>query len=773
MQAYDVLDFSEIKTRVAAYASFSLGKAHVLALQPVFQKLYLQRELALLEESLRFYTSFGAIPFGGIFDIQAELGKAKKGMILNEQELKYVAMQSHAIQTIRSHFEQNGLAAGELSDLIATLQAFPQVQKEIDHCINELYEVMDQASPKLNQVRKEMRNCEKQLTTLTQALLSKHASSLQENISAYRNDRLCLLVKVSDKNKVKGIVHAESASGLAVYIEPLEIMELNNQMQTLKYEEHVEIEVILKGLSALVQANAEGFLANLETLTIIDSLFARAAYGHANNGCVARLHPASKHLVIKSGRHPLIDAKKVVANTYEIKDETHILLISGPNTGGKTVTLKTIGLFVLMSYAGLPILCEEAQIPLYDQIFVDIGDDQSILSNLSTFSAHLAKLANITKHCTPNSLILLDELGSGTDPNEGEALAMAILDYLREQNARVIATTHYAKLKTYATNYEDIMLSCVEFDLENLQPTYRFLMNISGQSNAFDIALRYGLPAAIVHHAKAFKEQNKTDSERAMEQLERLLLENDRLQQELQEQAEAMAISLANTKNMESAMERQKAHVLREAVEKANRIIEEAQEEAIEVIDELRANTQAKPHELLQIKAKLQAKQQEEEVQQPNEQKPFAVGDYILFKQYNYYGEVTEINGKKVSILANGMKMNTTVDNLEHSKRPQANKQRSKGKISDSFNRSFSMELNLLGYRVDEAIAMVDKYLDNALYAKVFEVRIVHGVGTGALRKAVQGYLKTSKLVESYRFGMQSEGGLGATVVKLKRKKGT
>ncbi|MGL5540163.1 MAG: endonuclease MutS2, partial [Erysipelotrichaceae bacterium] len=645
-----------------------------------------------------------------------------------------------------------------------------EVAKEIDRCIDETHYVVDEASAALKAIRRDIHALERTLQNLSQSLMQKHSASLQEHITAIRNDRLCLLVKISDKNKVKGIIHGESASGQAAYVEPFEIIDSNNQLQTLRYDEHVEIEVILKKLTQRVGEKADLFLANLETLTLIDSLFARANYAKTRNGVVAKLNLQDKHLLIKKGRHPLIDPKKVVANNYELSHNTHVLLISGPNTGGKTVTLKTIGLFVLMTYAGFPILCEEASVPLYDRLFVDIGDDQSIQQSLSTFSAHLAKLANITAHCTPNSLILLDELGSGTDPNEGEALAMAILDYLRSLNSRVIATTHYAKLKTYATHYEDIMLSCVEFDLENLTPTYRFLMNVSGQSNAFDIALRYGLPSQIVQAAREFKEKNKTDSERSMETLEKLIWENQTLKQELVEESEALAKAMASAKNVEQKNQAEMQRLLSEAQEKANALIEQAQEEAQQVIEELKASAQAKPHELLQIKARLKEKTIVEPLE-PSVQKELAVGDWVLFKKYQYYGEITNINGKRVTLVANGTKMQTTLDELQWAQRPaNQKKKRSKGEISSRFNTAFSMELNLLGCRVDEALAMVDKYLDNALYAKVFEVRIIHGVGTGALRKAVQEYLKTSRLVEDYRYGMQGEGGLGATVVKLKRK---
>lgn len=769
MNQYEVLEFQIIKNKVSKYAQSTLGREHVEQLQPQFQYLTLKHELDLVADSCTYYNRFGQIPFAGIFNIEEAIQKAEKGMTLHPQELSYVARQSAAIETLETHFKENPLEKGALEDFIHTLQSLPFLQKEIDRCIDEYFQMKDHASPTLLRLRQEMKQKEQSLQGMMQNFVSKYSSSLMENMATYRNDRLCLLVKVSDKNKVKGIIHAESASGQAVYIEPLEVLEINNQLQNLHYEEAQEIEIILKLLSSYVKEDGYKLLANLETLTILDSLFARAAYARVNEGCVASVEQSQERIYIKKGRHPLIDERTVVANTYDISEETRTLLISGPNTGGKTVTLKTIGVFVLMSYAGIPVLAEEALFPHFDQMFIDIGDSQSIEMSLSTFSAHLAKLAQITRDCTPHSLVLLDELGSGTDPNEGEALAMSILSYLLKRNAHVIATTHYSKLKSFAATNHKIMISCVEFDMETLTPTYRFLPHISGQSNAFDIASRYGVPQEIVNEAKQRKEENKSDSERALEELERLVIENEKLKENLEIQSEQIATSLAQTKNMEIAMEKQKNHVIRMAKEEANKIVEQAMSDAKNVIDELREANEAKPHELLQMKSRLRKFEEEVVVEKPS--RDFVVGDSILFKKYNYHGEILSISGKKVTILANGMKMNTTLDELELSKKMVSSKKKDKGSISERFNTSFSIELNLLGYRVDEALVMVDKYLDNALYAKVYEVRIIHGVGTGALRKAVQSYLKSSRLVEEYRYGLQSEGGLGATVVKLKRKK--
>ncbi len=769
MSNYRSLDFDAVKEKIAAYASFSLSKDSILNKEPNFNKLVLRKELALMQEALSFINSYPRLSIGQIADLTPHLAKVEKGMSLDTYGLKQCAYQSVVVKELSDAYAETSYDGLYLSELVTSLASFEKVQKEIDRCIDDEYQVNDNATPNLLRITREISGLKRSVDNQIKALATQYSDHLMEKLPIMRSDRYTLLVKISSKNLVKGIIHGESASGQAVYIEPFGILETNNQLQGLLVEKQQEIERILKSLSQQLRPLVPLLRANLKTITILDESFAKAQYGVDNNGCVARINFEGNDLIIKEARHPLINPEEVVANDY-ILENKKALLISGPNTGGKTVTLKTIGVFILLSYSGFPILASEASLPYFDKIFLAIGDEQSIENSLSTFSSHLVQLAKILENCTSQSLVLLDELGSGTDPLEGEALAMAILEYLLSRNAFVVATTHYAKLKNYGTNQAQMMVGCVEFDLTLLKPTYKFLPNTTGQSNALDIANRYGIPQSVIKQAKEFKESNKSLADKKIEELDRLVYENQQREQAIIAESEQLAIQLAEAKNHQLAAQRQKDLIIKQAKEDALKLFESAKEEANVILSDLKDSDEAKLHERLKLKEQLNKDDSYLETEQVSDES-FKVGDHILFKKYNTYGQIVELRGKRATILVNGLKTQTTTDQLAKSQKVVQKVKKDKGRISENFNRAFPLELNLLGYRVDEALAMVDKYLDNALLAKVSKVRIVHGVGTGALRTAVQSYLKTNKLVKNYYYGLQSEGGLGATIVELKGKK--
>ena len=406
--------------------------------------------------------------------------------------------------------------------------------------------------------------------------------------------------------------------------------------------------------------------------------------------------------------------------------------------------------------------------PLYDGIFVDIGDEQSIEQSLSTFSAHLSKLAAICDHATDRSLILLDELGSGTDPKEGEALAIAILDYLRTKNAMVVATTHYSQLKAYGARWDEVLLSSVEFDMEKMQPTYRYIEGLSGKSNAFEIARRFGLNNKILTQAAQIKEANKTEQERSVERLEDTIQQNMSIQSHLEEELKTLRAEQEAFEKAKEKFESEREKIIEDAKEKAFFLVEEAREESEAIIQELKDSKAAKPHELLAIRKKLDSVVPESEPIAEDENHVYAVGDYVQIKKYNYYGEVQEVSGKYIHVLANGLKMKLKPEELLPAKKQKVKKPKSS--YAKSLRSSISLECNVIGLYVDEALAVIDKYLDNAVLANVSNVRLVHGVGTGALRNAIHAYLKKNPRVAEFRMGGQGEGGLGATVVTLKTK---
>ncbi len=763
---YQSLEFALVKQAVAQNCAFSLGKEYIINEYPHFNQLWVQRELQRGKEALQLYNSYRAPGFGGVSDISGTLKIIDKGGVVDARDLYQIASFARACLGIKKYMSASTLKSEAISDLVDSISQQKNIAQAIENAISAAYEVKDEASTQLKSIRRNIRLCEQEISSQTQAMISRYSSVLMENITATRNGRTCLLVKVSEKGKIKGYVHGESASGQAVYIEPEVLLNLNNRLQTLQGQEKEEVMRILRELCSLVMAQCSSFYSDLDTLTILDALFAKAKWAFDRCGVYASVNEKQRTLYLKDARHPLIDDKKVVSNTYQLSHPYHHMLITGSNTGGKTVTLKTIGLFCVLTYAGFPVLCEEAQLPLIDGVFVDIGDSQSIMESLSTFSAHVSKLASITKQASENSLVLLDELGSGTDPQEGECLAIATLDYFRAHKVMCIATTHYSKLKEYAKKQEDILLASVAFDMEKMQPTYRFMEGFSGQSNALEIASRYDLNDEILNLAYALKESNKSDSQKLIEKLDadamrikeekgQLLLLQEQLAKQ-QEQLEEAKVKLAQKQEK----------ILFEANAKAQQVIEEAKEKANEVIEQLKAmKSDVKEHELIAMKAQLKDDDEEVEEEKVHE---FKVNDYVRLKNLGYHGEIISLKGSRATVFANGMKMNVKTNELEYTQRPNVKKvaQHSTRKVA---SKTVSSECNLIGMHVEEALSLVDKYLDSALLAKMYTIRLVHGHGTGALRSAIHQYLKRNKNVDSYRLGGEGEGGLGATVVTLKR----
>lgn len=762
------LEFDLVKQDICRYASFSLGAAQIRQAGMIDSPLYLKRELRRVEEALHACVRYGKMPFGGIRDIQESVEAAEKGYLLTCQEYREIAETIRGCVGISQYLQQFPKdEVIELNELVSSLSLNVKLASEIERCISINYEVYDHASPQLAGIRRKIRQIESDCSASVAQFIQNNASKLMDTITTQRNDRVCVLVKISEKNSIKGFIHGESASGATAYVEPECLIVLNNKLSSAKSEEQNEIKRILQQLSLLVKAEAAALLGNCETLGILDSLFARGEWAKVNHGCVAVLNE-QRQLVLKNARHPLIDPQKVVSNTYRLNTPKRMMLITGSNTGGKTVTLKTIGLFALMSMSGFPILCDEAQLPIFDHIFVDIGDEQSIEQSLSTFSAHLSKLARICDEASEHSLVLMDELGSGTDPKEGEALALAILQHLKDLKSTCIATTHYSALKIECAKWDEVLLSSVEFDVENLRPTYRFIEGLSGSSYAFEIARKFGLSSSILKEAMQFKENVKSNEEKMIEKVDELLNENYQLKEKLL--AERSQLEEERTKFMlqREKFEKERQKVYEQAQQKAEQIILEAQEEAESVIRELKAlGSDAKNHELLQVKKKLVVK----EVEQPpiSDDYEYSVGDHVKLVKYNYIGVIEEINGNQLQVLANGIKMKVKKSDCLPVQKPKQKKQ--KVSYTKTLRSAFSMECNVIGERVNDALAIIDKYLDNAILANVSVVRLVHGVGTGALRNAIHTYLKKHPKVAEFRLGGQGEGGMGATVVTLKMKK--
>lgn len=758
---WDVLEYPLILDEIAQYTQFSLSRKMILDLKPSFKPLWVNRENKRTYEAMELLRLHGPCPMAGMKDIRLTLEKASKDMVLGMDELMDVAVFGRGVHLAKQYHQKAEVKLEELNDLFESLQENIKVSQAIEACISLNIEMMDQASPTLAQIRQKLRRAMAERDGAVQRFMQTHSSSLADNISTIRNDRVVVLIKASDKNKVGGLIHGESASGLSAYVEPPVLLELNNRIQEALTQEQEEIFAICKALSAMIKPISDNYLHALETMAYLDTYFARAYYGEKHKGRTATI-TEDKQIFLKDARHPLIDADNVVANTYRMDDKHPILLITGPNTGGKTVSLKIVGLFTLMAYSGIPVLSDEAIIPMFDQIFVDIGDDQSIVQSLSTFSAHLSKLAQLTDKATSNSLVLLDELGGGTDPQEGESLAIAVLEFLRKKGVKVIATTHYSKLKEYALIHRDILLASVQFDMEAMRPTFKYLEGIAGQSFAFEIAARFKLSPEILEHAKELKLAAKSELALLQERLDQKMLELKQWEERL-EDAQSSLNQERNTLEQKLAQfEAQKEKKQAELQEALDELYEEAQIEAEVILSEMRSPDQPL-HTLIEKKKQLSQKRPQIKTEKPLEN--IEIGQWVKLKATNQQGKVIQLKKKVVVVMINGIRMEVSPSQLALGNAPKAQKSIT---ITQEAVPTVPLELNVIGYRVEEALPIVSQYIDQCLRAKMPFARIIHGHGTGALRQAVHNLLAKQDRIESYRLGGQGEGGVGATVVQFK-----
>ena len=515
-----------------------------------------------------------------------------------------------------------------------------------------------------------------------------------------------------------------------------------------------------------VKKHALALTSALETLTIIDVAFTKAKWAIRYDGCIPSLQSRDHSLYLEHAKHPLIDEKKVVCNTYELNDQQACLMISGPNMGGKTVTLKTIGLFVALAHAAFPVLCHKAILPFYQSMYFDIGDHQSIENNLSTFSSHISRLSHICQKSDENSFILLDEIGNGTDPLEGASLAVAILEYLISKKSTIITSTHYSQVKTYGKANEHVLVSSVEFDPETLKPTYKYIPGVSGASYAFHIAREYHLEESILKRADFLKNENEKQTEKELEKLEKL--QNDVLKQK--ERFNALIEDAHRVQKeayeKEKEIEKRKAELDASYQEQLNEMLEKKKAQAKEILTMLRKEKTDKQHEQIEKMHELDLLS-ENVVEEEQEKKEFKVGDYVKISGLNSHGEIVDIRRNEATVLTNGMKMKVKLSKLEPMHKPQIKKTTYKAHV-ESVSSRFPLELNLIGMRVEEGIAALDKYLDQAVVKHIKQVRIIHGMGTGALRTAVWKDLKKQPNVSKFTSAGPSEGGLGATIVILK-----
>lgn len=768
MSLYSSLELDTILEQIQHLCQTDLGRRRIQALQPSFEPLRIRLENGRIKETMQACLEKGVLSLAGVHDCTAVFENARRGRILTIVELGQVLRFLRAVRAIKAYDRTLLFPHPLLHDLFDSLIVKTKEEMKLDACIDVEEGMKDDASEALKEIRRSLREAQAAVNEAANAFLQTHKDSVVDSIVTYRNERALVLVRASDKNMFKGLVYGDSASGQASYIEPAALMAANNRVQSVRAKEAQEVNRILTICSHVVQEISEEELGNLETCGILDALFAKADWGMRREACVASLVNGFR-IDLEKARHPLIDPKKVVSNTYRLTDPQRILLITGPNTGGKTVSLKIIGLFTLLSYCGIPVPCASAVLPFFDAVYADIGDDQSVASSLSSFSAHVEKQADALAHATEKSLVLLDEIGSGTDPREGEALAIAILNALRQRGTTAVVTTHYSRLKAYGKRHDDILLASVQFDMEKLAPTYVFQQGVSGSSNALEVAERYGLPNEVIKEARFLKVQARSQEDQLIERLDRQLAQAKEKNEQLNAKLQEITQFQKKLKQEQAQFEAMKDAWKIGAQEQAAAYVEGARKKADAILKKIRQRqTTAKYHEILAERAKLETP---EPVEKESTKTPhaFAVGDIVELRTNGQVARIIRVNRKDITIDLNGREVHVRAPQIRPSLRVLAAvKPKPEVNIAHaSVFASFTNECNLIGMHTDEAVEELYRYMSDAAVRGVRQVRIIHGDGSGALRSAVWHALRQMPNVASFEMAPLSQGGSGATIVKM------
>lgn len=733
----------------------------------------------------------GSTSFGSNRDLGFSIRSLEIVSSLSMSELLKLASFLDNVSRIKTYGkkEREDLPNDSLDAYFEGLTPMTQLANEINRCILSEEEVADDASPRLKSIRRsKLSTNEKIHSQLTSMVNGAYRTFLQDAVITMRDNRYCIPVKAEYKSQVSGMVHDQSSTGSTFFIEPAAVVNLNNQLKELDLQEQEEIEVILGDLSSQAAVHTSELAADQKIMTTLDFIFAKAKLAMEQNA-TEPIFNTEHYIQIRKGRHPLLDKKKAVPIDVRLGKDFDLLVITGPNTGGKTVSLKTVGLFTLMGQAGLHIpALDRSELSIFSEVYADIGDEQSIEQSLSTFSSHMTRVVHILQHADADSLCLFDELGAGTDPTEGAALAIAILNYLHDRGIRTMATTHYSELKIYALSTNFVENACCEFDVETLRPTYRLLIGIPGKSNAFAISSKLGLSDEIIHAAKEQISKEDESFEDVIADLEQSRVTIEKEQQEIAEYKERIRTLQEQLQKKNEKIDQAKDKILRDANEKARAILQEAKDVADETIRDFnKAGASADIKELEKKRQKVRDKinekngklalgntQKKPADQKTVDPKKLKKGDSVKIISMNLKGIVNTLPDARGNLFVQCgiMRMQTNVNDLvpvkEETITAPALQRTNTGKLKMSKSFSVSSEINLLGCTVDEAIAKLDKYLDDAYLAHLPSVRVVHGKGTGALRNAVQSHLKRLKYVKEYRLGEYGEGDAGVTIVTFK-----
>lgn len=786
------LEYNKILDQLTEYAFSADAKSRCQKLRPITDRAQIEQLQQQTSDALSRLFKYGSLSFSGVTDIRDSLKRLEIGGALSAIELLRVCSLLESAKRAKAFArsqDDNDQPDDSLTSLFAGIEPLTPLCDEIRRCILSEDEIADDASSTLHSIRRSMRGMNDKIRAQMNSMINNTTtrSYLQDTVITMRDGRYCLPVKAEAKSLVPGMIHDQSSTGSTLFIEPMAVVNLNNEYKELQLREQEEIEVILAGLSNLTASYATQLLADYELLTELDFIFARAAFAQTYNG-VAPLFNDDGRIHIRKGRHPLLDPKKVVPIDVRLGEDFRLLIVTGPNTGGKTVSLKTVGLLTLMGQSGLHIpASERSELGIFDEVFADIGDEQSIEQSLSTFSSHMVNIIRILEQVNDRSLVLFDELCAGTDPTEGAALAISILSKLHLYGARIMATTHYSELKVYALSTPGVENACCEFDVATLSPTYRLLIGIPGKSNAFAISEKLGLPTDLIADAKGRISKSEGDFEDLIADLEKSRSTIEREQLEINQYKAEIESLKKKLEQKQERLDSSRDKILREANEQAYSILKEAKDVADETIRNFNkyGKAGAPVSEMEKERTKLRGKmdkaaqkmseQKKASVPNHNVPKKLRIGDSVKVISMNLKGTVHSLPNARgdlyvqMGILRSLVNINDLIL-LEEDAAPGTKKfqKTNAGKIKMSKSASVSTEINLIGKTTDEAIPLLDKYLDDAYLAHLPSVRIVHGKGTGALRNAVQAHLKRLKYVKSFHLGEFGEGDAGVTIAEFK-----
>lgn len=783
-----VLEYHKIIDRLTEKASSEPGKRLTAALVPMTDPEEITAAQTQTADALGRLFAKGSISFGSNKDLGMSLKSLEVGSVLSIAELLRIASFLENVNRIKAYGrrDRDDLPGDSLDIYFDSLEPLTPLANEINRCILSEEEIADDASPALKRIRRSMAITNDRIHSQLNSMINGSLRTyLQDAVVTMRDNRYCIPVKSEYKGQVPGMVHDQSSTGSTFFIEPAAIVNLNNELKELSIKEQEEIVAVLASLSALAASHTEALAENQKSMTMLDFIFAKASLAMEQNATMP-LFNTNHQIRIRKGRHPLIDKKAVIPVDILLGIDFDLLIITGPNTGGKTVALKTVGLLTLMGQAGLHIpALDRSELSVFHEVYADIGDEQSIEQSLSTFSSHMTSIVSILQEADTDSLCLFDELGAGTDPTEGAALAISVLDYLHNRGIRTMATTHYSELKVYALSTPFVENACCEFNVETLRPTYRLLIGIPGKSNAFAISSRLGLPDHIIEDAKRHITQDKESFEDLLANLENSRLTIEKEQAEIESYKREVQSLKERLESKQEKIDQSRDRIIREANEEAREILQNAKELADETIRTFqKAGTASSIKDLEKSRRRVNDKISEKNEKlalksdkpahkalKPNQ---IRLGDSVKIVSMGLKGSVSSLpdkNGKlfvQCGIIRSQVSLSDLVLLEEETVKTEKMQRSSSGRLKMSKSYSVSTEINLLGKTVDEALSELDKYLDDAYLAHLPSVRIVHGKGTGTLRKAVQGYLRKNRTIKSFRLGEFGEGDAGVTIAEFK-----